>query len=231
MNREREANEIRGRYYRRAAKDRSSLYCPLRPSNVLSFVEKYRHFCRVLNDHFGPHSAEKRYLEIGCGTGNNLLLLSTLGVPAEQLEGNDIFAPYMAVARKRFPDAVTLREGDFLDLDYADESYDCIVLSTVLSSILDPDFRARVVTKAHQLLRPGGIVLLYDFIFNNPWNRDVRAVSASSLKRIRPWRRTCFKRVTLCPPLARRLDAFPRLIRMLSALKLLNTHLVGVLEK
>jgi SAM-dependent methyltransferase len=184
-----------------------------------------------LHDHFGQHFAEKRYLEIGCGTGNNLLLLSMLGVPANQLDGNDIFAPYMAVAKERFPDTIGLKEGDFLDLHYAAESYDCIVLSTVLSSILDPDFRVRVMTKSHELLRPGGIVLLYDFIFNNPWNRDVGAVSRSSLKRICPWRRTYFRRVTLCPPLSRRLDVFPRLIGLLSALKFLNTHVVGVLEK
>jgi hypothetical protein len=43
--------------------------------------------------------------------------------------------------------------------------------------------------------------------------------------------KSAFKRVTLAPPIARRLSKFPLLIKVLTRIKVLNTHIIGFLQK
>jgi ubiquinone/menaquinone biosynthesis C-methylase UbiE len=57
------------------------------------------------------------------------------------------------------------------------------ILSTVLSSIRDEDFRGRVAGEALRVLRPRGAVVVYDFA-THPLNRDVRGVPQRALRRL-----------------------------------------------
>ena len=54
---------------------------------------------------------------------------------------------------------------------------------------------------------PGGGVLVYDFVVNNPHNPDVRKVPPAELRTLFPDARLHALRLTLAPPLARRLPA------------------------
>ena len=109
--------------------------------------------------------------------------------------------------------------------------FDVILFSTVLSSILDEDFQVECLKRSYKLLKPKGIVLLYDFQFDNPWNKDVKGINLKKLKQAIPWSYTVFSRVTLCPPLARKLEFSPFLIRALTTCKFLNTHVIGFFGK
>jgi hypothetical protein len=62
---------------------------------------------------------------------------------------------------------------------------------------------------------------------NNPRNRDVRAVPKSEVQQLFPHAAIHFRRVTLAPPLARRLWAAYHWIN----LPWLRTHLVAVAAK
>ncbi len=146
-----------------------------------------------------------------------------------------IFVGGIERAKKLSPNAISLENGDFLDIKYESREYDCILLFTVLSSILNEKFRQKNVKKSYKLLKPGGIAIkIYDFTYNNPWNKSVQAVN---LRKIKVWfykekPTTCkFSRITLCPPLARQLENFPLIQTDLSNLKLFNTHIIGFLKK
>ncbi|MDR0393399.1 MAG: class I SAM-dependent methyltransferase [Puniceicoccales bacterium] len=227
MNIQQEANEIKQRYYRRAEKDKSELYSFVNRSVTLSFTEKFSYLTQLLDKFFGYEFIEKFYLEVGCGTGTNLLLFLMLGIPADHLAGNDIFEPSLQTARNRLPQAVKLDCGNFLDIEYVPESYDCILLSTVLSSILDKEFQKQVIQQCYKLLKPNGYLLIYDFVFNNPRN----PISLSFLRQTEKWKKSAFKRVTLAPPIARSLSNFPLLVKILTCMKVLNTHVIGFLQK
>lgn len=226
-----EAEEIIERYHRRQSKDASALYNCLKPCNVVAFTEKYKKLCNILLQNFGLTFSTKNYLEIGCGTGSNLIQLLQLGVPPTNLTGNDIFEPSLKKAQETLPTKIQLQLGNFLDITYQENTYDCIILSTVLSSILDLKFQKEVIEKAYKLLTKNGIILLYDFIFNNPWNPDVKGINLKYIKSICPWSAYNFSKVTLCPPLARKLCHFPYFLKLLTSIKLMNTHIIGFLRK
>jgi hypothetical protein len=55
------------------------------------------------------------------------------------------------------------------------KTLDIVLVSTVFTSILDESFRAQLAKKIWSLVRSGGAVLWYDFIYNNPSNPDPQA--------------------------------------------------------
>lgn len=226
-----ECNCIIERYNKRAKKDKSTFYNMATPSCAISCFEKNEKILRRLADSFGCDFINKNYLEVGCGTGTNLLQLITWGVNPENLQGCDIFGPSLEIAKMRLPHCVKLQEGNFLDCEYKPESFDCVIFSTVFSSILDKNFRSECMRFAYKLLKAGGIVLVYDFVFNNPSNKDVQKVNFKELASELPWKKICSEKITLAPPLARRLEKIPFLIRFLAKLKLLNTHRLSVFVK
>ena len=226
-----EANEIIERYKRRGKKDKANFYNITTPSCMINSLEKENHTIRILAKNFGCDFINKKFLEVGCGTGTNLCNLISWGVNPENLFGNDIFEPSLQTARQRLPQTVTLQQGNFLDCSYDNQSFDVILFSTVLSSILDEDFQIECLKRSYNLLKPNGIVLLYDFQFDNPWNKDLKGINLKKLKQAVPWSRSVFSRVTLCPPLARKLENLPALIRILTACKVLNTHVIGFFKK
>ena len=219
------------RYNKRARKDKSLLYSMATPSCAISCFEKNKKILRRLAEFFGIDFVNKNYLEVGCGTGTNLLQLITWGVNPENIQGCDIFGPSLETAKTRLPSCIKLQEGNFLDCTYEPESFDCVIFSTVFSSILDKNFRSDCMRFAYKLLKAGGMILVYDFVFNNPSNKDVSKVDFKELASDLPWVKTYSERITLAPPLARRLEKFPFLIRFLTKFKILNTHKLCVFEK
>ena len=201
------------------------------PSCAISHFERNEKILRILTNEFGYDFIDKQYLEVGCGTGTNLLQLILWGINPKNVQGCDIFEPSLKTAKTRLPNYIELQEGNFLDCTYELESFDCIIFSTVFSSILDKNFRSECMGFAYKLLKPGGMVLVYDFVFNNPSNKDVSKVDFKELASGLPWTKMHSERITLAPPLARRLEKVPFLIRLLTKFKLLNTHKLGVFIK
>jgi hypothetical protein len=103
---------------------------------------------------------------------------------------------------------------------------------TVFSSILDPSMAGNVASEIARVLRPGGGLLWYDFRYNSPANRHVRGVSAHRVRELFPGLAGELHRVTVLPPLVRRLGpltaaAYPAL----GAIPPLRSHLMGLLRK
>jgi hypothetical protein len=75
-------------------------------------------------------------------------------------------------------------------------------------------------------LRPGGAVVWYDFAVDNPRNPDVRGVPLARLRALFPEAAPIdVRRVTLAPPIARRVCRLhPVLYRVFNALPLLRSH-------
>ena len=82
-------------------------------------------------------SEPRTILEVGCGTGMNLVYLSQL-FPQASLRGVDLSTDMLDIARRRTRDnpRITLEHRPF-DRDFPNESYDLIHFSYVLSTIPD----------------------------------------------------------------------------------------------
>ena len=135
-----EPSAIAARYARRAVADR---YSALRPDVWQSIQERQRAMLQLFARLGWKTLADKRLLEIGCGSGGNLLELLRLGFAPEHLVGIELLPARFAAARHALPAALVLHEGDALQVDIAIGSHDVVFVSTVFSSLLDEAFQQR----------------------------------------------------------------------------------------
>lgn len=81
------------------------------------------------------------------------------------------------------------------------------------------------------MLKPKGIILWYDFIFNNPYNPNVKGIKAEEIHTLFPGCMIKLKRITLAPPLVRLLAPHSYLAcYLLEHLLFLNTHYFGIIK-
>ena len=116
-------------------------------------------------------------------------------------------------------------------LPWENGSFDLVSQYTAFTSILDPGLRTRVASEMVRVLKPGGAVLWCDFVYNNPFNPNVRGIRKRAIERLFPDCTITFQRVSLAPPLARRIVPFSwPLAFLLEQLKVLNTHLIALIR-
>jgi len=99
-------------------------------------------------------------LEIAVGTGRNLEHYP----PEVKLSAIEFSTKMLAIARDRAAELgreVDLQEGDAQALDFADQSFDSVVITLALCTI--PDDR-KAVREALRVLRPGGQLILLEHV-------------------------------------------------------------------
>jgi len=101
-----------------------------------------------------------RILDVGCGTGANLQMLSMFGVA----EGVDVSAEALEFCRAR--GLARVRQGAAESLPFEDASFDLVTGLDVVEH-LDDDLAG--LTEMRRVLRPGGYALLFVPAFNFLW--------------------------------------------------------------
>ena len=227
-----EVSAVRERYRRRKSASVQSLYDPLRASVYMDQQERERILIeRILRPHLSPLQ-NKRLLEIGCGNGLNLLNLLRLGFRPENLVANELLAERIRVARDLLPQKVSILEGDASKLSLPADSFDAVLQSTVFTSVLDDGYQKQLAQTIWRLVKPGGGVIWYDFIYDNPKNPDVRGVPLRRIRKLFPHSDVESWRVTLAPPVARGVTALhPGLYGLFNSIPLLRSHLLCWIPK
>jgi SAM-dependent methyltransferase len=224
-----EAQAVAQRYARRVAGERYSF---LKPDVWQSVQERQRAMLKLFVGLGWGELSTRRVLEVGCGSGGNLLELLRLGFAPRNLAGIELLPDRFAQAMQALPSGVTLMQGDASLIKLPDESEDIVLQSTVFSSLLDAPFQWRLAQLMWRWVRPGGGVLWYDFTVDNPSNPDVRGVPVSRIRELFPDGRVQYQRLTLAPPIARRVCALhPSLYPVFNVLPLLRTHVLAWIEK
>ncbi len=108
-------------------------------------------------------------LDIGCGEGGALLALAA-ALPRGRIVGLDVEPRSVEVAARRIREAglegrVRAQLADARDLALQSE-FDLVTMIQVLHE-LDPAIRPEVLRRAHDALRPGGILLIVDEPYPN----------------------------------------------------------------
>ncbi len=227
-----EIESIKNRYQRRGVECYADRYSPLDPYVVMTELEKDRALARLFASGLTTRITQSSLLEIGCGYGGNLLRFLRFGFAPENLVGNDLLSDRILTARRVLPSGVSLFQGDATTLDFDGRSFDVVCLFTVLSSILDDDFQSRLATTAWSHVKPGGAVLLYDFVYNNPANPDVRGITTARIRQLFPRSKLRLHRVTLAPPIGRRVTKlWTGCYSLFNLITLLRSHVLVWLEK
>lgn len=222
-----EVDRIRERYARRSIAAGTGLYSPMDQEVLLASQARDRAMVRLLSRHHGTDLSGISILEVGCGTGSNLLKMIELGVDPANLVGNELLAERAALARVRLPQRTVILVGDACELDLPAASFDIVMQFVVFTSILDDGMQAAMAKQMWSLLKPGGAVLWYDFTYDNPRNPDVRGVPLSRIHRLFPRGSIQAQRLTLAPPLARPIVKLsPALYRIADSIPALRTHLL-----
>ena len=118
---------------------------------LAGFVED---ICRRITDR------RPRILDVGCGTGANLLMLSRYG----EAEGVDISEDALAFCRERGLDHVKQGAGE--ELPYEDGTFDLVTAFDVVEH-MDDDLAG--LKEMFRVLRPGGHALLFVPTFMFLW--------------------------------------------------------------
>lgn len=225
-----EAEAVLRRYAQRAGDGR---YVAQLPEVYLAMQERQRAMLRLWRGELGLEDlGTVKLVEVGCGTGANLLEFLRLGFQPKNLTGIELLPERVARAREVLPAALAVHEGDATRAVVAPQSTDVVFQSLVFSSLLDDDFQAELARKMWSWIRPGGGVLWYDFIYDNPANADVRGVPVRRVRQLFPEAHAVIRRITLAPPISRRIcRVHPLAYGIFNSIPFLRTHVLCWLTK
>lgn len=225
-----EIKNIEIRYAKRSNDLETSSVVPLH--RMYAHQEKERAFLAYLRRYPISQLSLLKFLEIGCGYGHNLTQFVRWGFDPCNMIGSELLPDRTEIARHFLPPSISIVTGDSSTLDIPAESMDIVLISTVFSSILDDLFQEKLASVVWDLVRPGGAILWYDFIFNNPQNQDVRGVPRARIEQLFPRAKISLKRVTLAPPIARALAKCPPpMYAVANMFPFFRSHVIGSIVK
>jgi ubiquinone/menaquinone biosynthesis C-methylase UbiE len=179
-----------------------SVYSPLNESAQFMIQRRHRIIRSIFASRFDSLK-DCSLLEIGCGNGQWLAEFQMFGMNVSNLSGIELDASRAQDAMKRIKGA-DVRVGNASQLPWEDNSFDIVFQSTVFTSILDEDIRRKAASEMKRVCKLNGFILWYDFIYNSPSNPNVKGVRKNEIKNLfSPWN-VKYKKVTLAPPIARR---------------------------
>lgn len=165
-------------------------------------------------------------LEIGAGNGTNANMFLENGFKIQNIYFNELLPERIQAIKSNYPNNI-LYEGNAIEIPI-DKKFDLIFQSTVFTSILNAEDRKQLADKMLGLLNPNGIILWYDFIYNNPKNKDVRKVDIFELKSLFSEASSIYyKKITLAPPIGRKVGRFYKLFNV----PFLRSHILAVIKK
>lgn len=222
-----ETEEIKKRYDKRASKAVDSSTGDFYFS-WHALREREFHFTKILRKKFGSDWSQLKLMEIGAGGGDNLFFFIRHGFKPENIWANELLGERFKILKHRFP-GIHCVPGDASLLD-KNNMFDVVLQSTVFTSILDDQFKGILARTLFNMVRPGGVVLWYDFIYNNPKNKDVKGIGKREVRALFPDASSIrFSRVTLAPPIGRKLHRMYNLINF--TCPFLRTHVIAEITK
>ena len=202
---------------------------PANPGFSRLQAERWRKMAGIIDARLRG-AAPLRVVDVGCGRGGDLAQIAEL-LPDAELFGVDLSEERVEAARLAVPAAkLWVQDGD--TLPFADRSVQLVVLSTVLSSILDPATRRQVAAEAYRIISDDGILLIYDIRLPSPANPNVCRIGKGELRTLLPAARIQRYSITLLPPVARSLcRRWPGLYRPLASFRPLRSHYLSVVTR
>jgi SAM-dependent methyltransferase len=226
----REEARIRAAYARRRGDH--ARYSWFNPGHLFMAQERERKLLSLLHQRRFEPLAEKKILEIGCGTGYWLREFIKWGAQPKNIVGLDLVPEYVARAKQLCPEAVIIQCGSAAELAFPNTTFDLVLQSTVFTSVLDSGMKKRMASEMLRVLQEDGLIVWYDYHVNNPWNPDVQGVKKRDIYSLFPGCRIDLQRITLVPPLARWIA--PRswlLASLLERIPLFCSHYIGIIQK
>ena len=224
-----EESRIQEAYARRR---NGHLYSRFNPAYLFMVQEREQRFLTLLS-HYGCVPLEnKTILEVGCGTGDLLRDFIKWGARPQNITGIELVPERVVEAVELCPKGIKVHQGNAAKLQFPDKTFDVVMQSTVFTSILDARMKEELASEMCRVLQPKGLILWYDYHMDNPRNPDVKGVKRREIRALFPNCEIRLQRITLAPPIARRLAPYSWFFcYLLSQIPLLCTHYIGIIRK
>ncbi len=210
--------------------DKQYLYAFTNPEYLFTIQHRERAILQQLNRLKFGNWQTSRVLEIGCGGGGILLDFLRYGFNPDNLYGLDLLEDRLITAHTKLPH-IGISCADGQHVPFPDHTFDLVVQFTAFSSVLDETIRRRMASEMLRVLRQDGAILWYDF-WLNPANPQTRGIRPSEIRALFPTCSYTFRKITLAPPIARRIVPFSwTLAQLLENLKIFNSHYLVLIRK
>ncbi len=223
-------SRLRDEYADRARRlSGSDMYSVSNPANLFFIQGRQRAVLAALATYGFSNLSNKRILEMGCGGGGVLAEFVFLGASPDNLFGVDLLFDRLKQANFVLP-KTHFANADGSCLPFPPDTFDLVMQYTAISSILDLDIRRSICADLIRVTRPGGLILSYDF-WLNPTNPQTRGLRLAEIRQSFTGCLIEYNRITLAPPLARKLVPFSwGLAYLLEKLRVFNTHYLAVIR-
>lgn len=124
-----------------------------------------------------------RVLDVGCGNAGSLMRFMQLGFMPEQLSGIDVLPERIEEGRRKCPN-IDLICGDASSMPFEAGAYDLVCESTMFVQITDDELAQNIACEMLRVTKPNGYVLLIDWRYGKPGNKDYRAVSRKRVSKL-----------------------------------------------
>lgn len=201
------------------------------PQNYYFVSSREKIFISSLLKYFGTDYSDLKVLDLGFGSGNDILNLIKAGFKVENISGVEVIEERFQYVKSIIPNA-DLKLNNGFNIPFEDNKFDLVIQSTVFSSILNPESRNKLANEIIRVLKPKGKVFFYDIRFNNPWNKNVIKMDKDEINRIFPNGVKNFNYVTLNPIVVRKIASKSIILcELLEKIPLFCSHYYTVIEK
>jgi ubiquinone/menaquinone biosynthesis C-methylase UbiE len=221
---ENDAKRVVSEYERRASDERLRRYYErVGPAMARAAAERQRRILAVV-DSLGERSSI-RLLDVGCGGGDDLVALRSAGMSERNLTGADLLEVDVEAARKQLPTA-ELIVANGADLPFASQSFDIVMQTVMLSSVIDPVVRLRIAREMERLVRKGGRIISYDLTRVSDGNPHLVPIDRLELRRLFGDASPDVQGMTLLMPVASRVPTW--VASQLARIPWLRSHIFAV---
>jgi ubiquinone/menaquinone biosynthesis C-methylase UbiE len=217
--------------YDRRRQDRSCRlkYSPFNASHLFALQSRQRHLLELLSNSGFEELKDISTLEVGSGSGSVLREFLSIGCDPRKMYGVELLPHRCADAKKQLPWANVIR-ADGRRLPVPDDHFDLVMQFTMFTSILDADVRQTVAAEMMRVLKPGGVIIWYDF-WLNPINSQTKGIKKKEICKLFPNSTIKTKKITLAPPIARKLIKVSRILcEIIESICILNTHYLVIIS-
>ena len=226
-----EKERIKKVYEKRKSKQKYNLYSYFNKGNLYIIQQRERVILDLLRKFNFLKLSDKKILDVGCGTGEILRDFIQYSAKPKYLYGIDLLEDRIEIAEDASPN-INFKYGNASNLPYEDKFFDIVLQFTVFTSILKKEIKKDIAKEMLRVLKQEGIIIWYDFRYNNPRNPDVKGIKKKEIVNLFPNCKFTFKRVTLAPPIVRFIA--PRswlLCYLFEKLSFLCTHYLVIIRK
>lgn len=228
---DRDIKRLRQEYARRSSDGfLATRYSTDNPAQRYMIERRHQAIKTLLGQRLKTRLSDLSILEIGCGSGGVLGEFESLGADETKLFGLDLLHDRLLLAQQSLAfSPFVCGNGQYIP--FSSNSFDLLLQFTAFSSILDKTVKMQMASEMSRVLKTGGAVVWYDFIWN-PTNPQTKGIKLSEIRTLFEGFTISPLRITLAPPLIRMLvPKFHSLANGLSSIKFLNSHLLVWIQK